>query len=365
MVLVPIGSGTTTSASDAKQDSRSAVSDAWKGAFDKAQSERSSSLVNPTTIADIILPPEDLKPPPTEPMGPFGTGPGGWSVEPPTEPMGPFGTGPGGWSVEPPTEPTGPFGTGPGGWSVEPPTEPTGPFGTGPGGWSVEPPTEPMGPFGTGPGGWSVEPPGTFPDPHGTEPMPPTTGLTPLWVNYAKGPEPPKVEELPDPDPNKKGELTGEPEEPHGTRQQQEGIKLQNESGVILTEHGVNVEYLPKTNLEHQSSPDLKINDPTPTTGAKGKQQAFNAPNHWETADVKSPESNNEKQIAQDIEDAHKKQGVDTVVVNLSRTKVTAKDLVRYLRNPKNHPKGVNTVYVISKKEKGNQTVTRLSWPSK
>ncbi len=269
MVLVPIGSGTTTSASDAKQDSRSAVSDAWKGAFDKAQSERSSSLVNPTTIADIILPPEDLKPP------------------------------------------------------------------------------------------------GTFPDPHGTEPMPPTTGLTPLWVNYAKGPEPPKVEELPEPDPNKKGELTGEPEEPHGTRQQQEGIKLQNESGVILTEHGVNVEYLPKTNLEHQSSPDLKINDPTPTTGAKGKQQAFNAPNHWETADVKSPESNNEKQIAQDIEDAHKKQGVDTVVVNLSRTKVTAKDLVRYLRNPKNHPKGVNTVYVISKKEKGNQTVTRLSWPSK
>jgi hypothetical protein len=375
MVLVPIGSGTTTSASDTKQES--AVSNAWKGTFEKAQSERSGSSVNPTTIAgapgiDVFLPPPDLGPqappvfgpfgpittgPASPVFGPFGGGPHGGSVEPPTEPTGPFGGGPFGGSVEPPTEPTGPFGGGPFGGSVEPPTEPTGPFGGGPHGGSVEPPTEPTGPFGGGPHGGSVEPPGTEPTPPGTEP-------TPLWVNNAKAsdgrrPTPPKdVREIPEPtDPKKKGELTGEPEEEDGDSQKREGIKLQNQSGVVLTEHGINVEYLPKTNQEHQPSPDVKINDQTPTTDAKGRQRPFNAPNQWQTADVKSPISSDDSKIAEDIKKAHTEQGVSTVVLNLNRTRANNQQVVTYL---KGHPiQGVNTIYVISK---GNQTVTRLSW---
>jgi hypothetical protein len=113
---------------------------------------------------------------------------------------------------------------------------------------------------------------------------------------------------------------------------------------------------LPKTNQEHQPSPDLKINDPTPTTSAKGKQQPFNAPNQWQTADVKSPQSGKDSKIAEDIKKAHTEQGVSTVVVNLSRTPANNKQVVNYL---KGHPiQGVNTIYVISKQG----TVTRLSW---
>jgi hypothetical protein len=75
MVLVPIASGTTTIASDTKQDSQSAVIDAWKGALEKAQSERSGSSVNPTTTAgtpgpDVILPTPALGPQLTVPAPP-------------------------------------------------------------------------------------------------------------------------------------------------------------------------------------------------------------------------------------------------------------------------------------------------------
>jgi hypothetical protein len=153
------------------------------------------------------------------------------------------------------------------------------------------------------------------------------------------------------------------PEKVEGDPQKKKAIELQNQSGVILTQHGVNVKRLPNQNdPEGNPSPDLKINDPTPTIGAKGKPQPFNAPNQWQTADVKSPQSDNDSKIAQDIKDAHDERGVNTVVLNLSRTRANNQQVVNYL---KGHPiQGVNTIYVISKKVNGNQMVTRLSWNS-
>jgi hypothetical protein len=125
MVLVPIGSGTTTSASDTEQDSQSAVIDAWKGALEKAQSEPSSSSLNPTTIAgapggDVILPPPGLGPYAPPDFGPIIFGPD--VRQPPSPEYGP----------------------------------------------DVR------------------QPPGTFGLP-GTEPTPPSTEPPPLWVNYARG----------------------------------------------------------------------------------------------------------------------------------------------------------------------------------
>jgi hypothetical protein len=62
------------------------------------------------------------------------------------------------------------------------------------------------------------------------------------------------------------------PEKVEGDPQKKKAIELQNQSGVILTQHGVNVKRLPNQNdPEGNPSPDLKINDPTPTIGAKGK----------------------------------------------------------------------------------------------
>jgi hypothetical protein len=112
MVLVPIGSGTTTSASDTEQDTQGAVGDAWKAALEKAQSERSSSSVNSATTAgapDIIVPPPDLGPQAPPDFGPFGpiiTGPFGpiitGPIPQPFEPPSPDPT-PHGGSVEPPS----------------------------------------------------------------------------------------------------------------------------------------------------------------------------------------------------------------------------------------------------------------------
>jgi hypothetical protein len=137
MVLVPIGSGTTTSASDTEQDSQSAVIDAWKAALEKAQSERSSSSLNPTTIAgapggDVILPPPGLGPYAPPDFGPIIFGPD--VRQPPYPEYGPD---------------------------------------------IRQPPYPEYGPD-------VRQPPGTF-GPPGTEPTPPSTEPTPLWVNYAKG----------------------------------------------------------------------------------------------------------------------------------------------------------------------------------
>jgi hypothetical protein len=161
MVLVPIGSGTTTSASDAKHDSQSAVGEAWKAALEKAQSERSSSSLNPTTIAgapggDVILPPPGLGPYAPPDFGPIIFGPD--VRQPPLPEYGPD-------VRQPPSPEYGPD-------VRQPPSPEYGPD-------VRQPPSPEYGPD-------VRQPPGTF-GPPGTEPTPPSTEPTPLWVNYAKG----------------------------------------------------------------------------------------------------------------------------------------------------------------------------------
>jgi hypothetical protein len=161
MVLVPIGSGTTTSASDAKHDSQSAVGEAWKAALEKAQSERSSSSLNPTTIAgapggDVILPPPGLGPYAPPDFGPIIFGPD--VRQPPLPEYGPD-------VRQPPSPEYGPD-------VRQPPSPEYGPD-------VRQPPSPEYGPD-------VRQPPGTF-GPPGTEPTPPSTEPTPLWVNYVKG----------------------------------------------------------------------------------------------------------------------------------------------------------------------------------
>jgi hypothetical protein len=316
MVLVPVGSSTTTSASDTQQDTQSAIGDAWKGAFDKAQSERSSSSANPTTIAgtfggDAILPPPGLWPqaPPVV-FGPFGPtfGPDVRQPEPPQ-----FGP-----DVRQPEPPQ----FGPDLRQPEPPQ-----FGPD----VRQPPSPQFGPD-------VKDPPGTF-EPPGTDPTPPSTEPTPLWVNYAKGtgkkPKQGKVEVTPLE--KKPGRLEGAPEPENGNR----AIKRQNESAKILSQHdGLWVRQLPNgKNPEGEKNPDLEI--------------STNQGESWQKGDVKSPTSDKTKNIREDIEDA-RKQGT-VAVVNLDDTKVSAGQVIL---NLKNKPiQGLNDIYVI----KGH-TVTRVSY---
>jgi hypothetical protein len=314
-LVPPIGSGTTTSASDTEQASQSAVGDAWKGALAKAQSEGSNSSVNPTTIAgapgvDVILPPPDLGPraPPV-----FG---------PPALPV--FGP----QITEPAPPDFGPLINVPAPRDLGPLVNVPAPRDFGP---LVNVPAPPdFGPLINVPAPPAQGPLINVPAPQG-----------PL-VNYAKGKGPPvEVKPL---DVKEGGTLKGEPEEPRGTPAQVEAIKRQNESAEILVKHGLHVERLQvQKDRQNESNPDLKIND------------ADDHSTGWQVADVKSPTTPQTPSIRAVIEEAHSDQRVNVVVVNLDGTRVTAGQLISNLRN--SPIRGMKDIYVI----KGG-SVTKVSY---
>jgi hypothetical protein len=286
MVLVPVGSGTAISASDTQHDTQSAIGDAWKGAFDKAQSERSGSSVNPTTIAgtpsaDVILPTPGLGPQLTVPAPPD---------------LGPL------INVPAPRD-FGPL--------INVPAPPA------------------QGPLINVPAPRDFGPLINVPAPPAQGPLINVPAQQGPYVNYAKGigkkPKQGKVEVTPLE--KKSGRLEGDPEPENGNR----AIKRQNESAKILSEHdGLWVKQLPNgKNPEGEKNPDLEI--------------STNQGKSWQKGDVKSPTSDKTQNIRQDIEDA-RKQGT-VAVVNLDDTKVSAGQVILNLKN--NPIQGLNDIYVI------------------
>ena len=119
------------------------------------------------------------------------------------------------------------------------------------------------------------------------------------------------------------GSLTGAPEMP-GPKASSENVRSlsrQNESAVILSEHGLQVEQLPNTNGRNGArSPDFKING--------------------EVADAYSPKSGNVQSVWDALSDKAnptngKPQQAPNIVVNLADSPLSASDVAQFIaRNP-------------------------------
>ena len=109
-----------------------------------------------------------------------------------------------------------------------------------------------------------------------------------------------------------KGNLTGFPEVPvkNANEEMVRSIKRQNESGQILADHGLNVEYLPNTGRPGPN-PDLKING--------------------QLADVYSPSGKNLQTIRDTVVSKSENQAPN-IVINLADTPLNITEVAQFLQ---------------------------------
>jgi len=110
-----------------------------------------------------------------------------------------------------------------------------------------------------------------------------------------------------------KGTLSGFPENPkkNAGADNVRAINRQNESGVILSEHGMNIEYLPDGKVKNVTYPDLRING--------------------EVADVYSPSGNSVLTIHSKISEKVGSQAPN-IVLNLTDSKLTASEVSQFIQ---------------------------------